>query len=408
MKRFAVLLMAAALMGGVLSPVFVFAASEITVSSSSHWVRDTVPMYNASGFGQLEILDGNIVNPYYLVRPSWSYVPGHYNLSLDSNGYFSKDGYFSSGFHHCTFSQTLSKDVSDPYIRVIELDFTKSLNVDGKMEFYIDTGSSSIDFTVSNLPSSYAVQWIDAAYFYYDSNGDLHWEYVTGSSVTAPNGGGKGIYRFTFSDVHYRISSIMIKVMYGSNSLPSEMTSGTPPVVNGDFYFSDVVYETPEGTETSTPNPDTGSVDLKPIESQLDGIQSGIDGINDGIGDLNDYLQNVPDLSEWEASQMIGAAALDEFGKYKFNTFPPVPTTNPGDNYFTSQLWQVVDSIGNIGIPFSTPALEWLCFGDSERVFRIYHFIGWFTTIFATRAFIHAISGKVKEKNNPIHGDGDD
>lgn len=143
--------------------------------------------------------------------------------------------------------------------------------------------------------------------------------------------------------------------------------------------------------ETSTPNPDTGSVDLEPIESQLDGIQSGIDGINDGIGDLNDYLQNVPDLSEWEASQMIGAAALDEFGKYKFNTFPPVPTTNPGDNYFTSQLWQVVDSIGNIGIPFSTPALEWLCFGDSERVFRIYHFIGWFTTIFATRAFIHAI-----------------
>lgn len=43
MKRFAVLLMAAALMGGVLSPVFVFAASEITVVSSSHWVRDTVP-----------------------------------------------------------------------------------------------------------------------------------------------------------------------------------------------------------------------------------------------------------------------------------------------------------------------------------------------------------------------------
>lgn len=293
-KTVVVLIMAVLLSAFMILPCF--GASEITVVSSAHWVRDTVPMYNASGFGQLEILDGNIVNPYYLVRPSWSYVPGHFNLSLDSGGYFSKDGYFSSGFHHCTFSQTLSKDVSDPYIRVIELDFMKSLNVDGKMEFYIDTGSSSIDFTVSNLPSSYAVQWIDAAYFYYDSNGDLHWEYVTGSSVTAPTGGGKGIYRFTFSDVHYRISSIMIKVMYGSNSLPSEMTSGTPPVVNGDFYFSDVVYETPEGTETSTPNPDTGSVDLEPIESQLDGI--------------NDALHNNPYSDEMTAPEVINPGEL--------------------------------------------------------------------------------------------------
>lgn len=405
MSKIAAFFLAAALMGGLLLPVFVSAATVEYVESYTEWISDNVVIYNAPSGYDLEIEGPEILTPGYSVPAGedvWSISQGYLNLSLYGNSTWANAGLFSSDFAHFQYVQNIETDGVTPVYRSIFIDFPHAIDVKGGFGFFCKWDSSyALATTVVQNPLS-AVN-ADAYLFYYTSAGNLEKMLLDEDIKTGTPVG--NISQFYKHGIELKIVALMIKYSVGQDTISAL------PLGQYDFYsnlyLSDIVYQNEEA-ETSSGS----SVDLSPIETQLEDIKQQIDSSASDIVQQLEALENglltPPDLSEWEASQMVGAAALDEFGKYKFNTFPPVPTTNPGDNYFTSQLWQVVDSIGNIGIPFSTPALEWLCFGDSERVFRIYHFIGWFTTIFATRAFIHAISGKVKEKNNPIHGDGDD
>ena len=389
MRKIAAFFLAAALMGGLLLPVFVSAETVEMVEPYTEWISDNVVIYNSSAGYDLEIDGPEIITPGYSVPYSaWSTSKGYLNLSLYGGSTWSQAGLYGSDFAHFQYVQNIETDGVTPVYRSLFIDFSHAIDVKGGFGFFCKWDSSyALAATVEEDPL-YAVN-ADAYLFYYSSPGQLAMLHLDEDIKTGTPVG--NISLFYKHGIDLKIVGLMVKYTVGRDA--------TSPLPLGEYdfysnlYLSDIVYQ----IEASSP----GGVDLSPIETQLDDIKQQLE-------DLESGLLTPPDLSDWEASQMVGAAALDEFGKYKFNTFPPLPTANPGDNYFTSQLWQVIEAVGNIGIPFSTSALEWICFGDPNRVFRLYHFILWFTTIFVTRAFIHAISGKVKEKNNPIQGDGDD
>lgn len=377
MKKIAAFFLAAALMGGILLPISVIAASDVYSSSALTYFSGGTYYWSYNTVSPKTVCD---IETYTAVR-DWS-IPFPDN-EMVSAGYFSTDKNLGVSFIGGNGGSTAVYPNA-----MCTIHFTKPMNFLSGMTYQFCLRINSFMLKDLNGNAIYFDEELQSVICQVGSNQSLYFSVKHGTTNY------ENEYLLTFKPTADTAVDALV-FLFTTPPSENESDSGYYNTCSGSFTFSNMISYSGNGDYVST-NP------------QLDNISGQLDDIKLQLGDLESGLLTPPDLSEWEASQMVGAAALDEFGRYKFNTFPPIPTTNPGENYFIYQLWQVIDNVANIGIPFSTPALEWLCFGESDRVFRLYHFIAWYTTIFVTRAFIHAISGKVKEKNNPIQGDGDD
>lgn len=290
MKKTVVVLIMAVLLSAFMI-LSCFGASTVEyVESYTEWFSDNVVIYNVNSSDSLEIQGPEILAPGYAVSADsdvWSTSKGYLNLSLYGGSTWSEKGLYSSDFAHFQYVLNIEQtSTTESIYRSVFIDFPHAIDVKGGFGFFCKWDDSyALPTTVEEEPLT-AVN-ADAFLLYYSSPGQLAILRLDEDiKIGTPVG---KISLFYKHGIELKIVGLMIKYTVGQDVT-------TPlPLGQYDFYsnlyLSDIVYQN-EKTETS----DGSSVDLSPIESQLD--------------DINDALHNNPYSDEMTAPEVINPGEL--------------------------------------------------------------------------------------------------
>lgn len=333
--------------------VFVSAATVEYVEPYTEWISDNVVIYNAPSGYDLEIEGPEVLTPGYSVPAGedvWSISQGYLNLSLYGNSTWANAGLFSSDFAHFQYVQNIETDGVTPVYRSIFIDFPHAIDVKGGFGFFCKWDSSyALATTVEQNPLS-AVN-ADAYLFYYTSAGNLEMMLLDEDIKTGTPVG--NISQFYKHGIELKIVALMIKYTVGQDTISAL------PLGQYDFYsnlyLSDIVYQNEEA-ETSSGS----SVDLSPIETQLEDIES-------QLGDINDALNNNPYSDEMTVPEVVNpgelvgeSEAIGQLEDMADEVDGFLSSLDPTNSLF----WRtVIDTLFNAAIftPFIIMAVLFLC-----------------------------------------------
>lgn len=364
MRRVTALILAVVLMGGAMLPIFISAADVSVASAFTFWTG------------------GKWFWSYEVAGQQFSFVMTPYSATLDWKLPFPASDIVSQGYVNSS-NQGIKLELSSVlpsnfYNYRCTINFEKPMKFVGGMRYQFMLRVSQLELFNNGNAASFSNALTSVTYE--DDNAATGSMALVRSAVTNYD----DCYSVTFAPS----TTVSVNTLYfGFTRTDSTLT--TYNGVHASFAFSNMVCY-------------TGDLDYVNTNPQLNSIEK-------QITDIKDYIGTVPDhLAEWEETVKKNRFISGMLNDQHFNNFPPIPSGNVGASDFIVQAWGSVGAIGDIGIPFRSQALEWLCFGDVDRVFRVRHFVAWFTSIFATQMLIRAISARVKDKNNPVQGDGDD
>lgn len=149
-----------------------------------------------------------------------------------------------------------------------------------------------------------------------------------------------------------------------------------------------------------------GSIDK--VDDKLDDVIDSVGDVSDELKDINDYLSDVPDLSEWEEKQsLVSNIALEMMNH--IHVTPVWLELRPVEVSFIEIMWQCLDRLFLVGIPYDDPQLSFIELSKSEESktghFNLIDWLMWYTSVFLTRTTIFVVSKRARDLDKPI---GDD